>query len=96
MDDSLNVYDEPLILAGQIRSRATTAMGVAIQAPEITALYGRVKVTQEFLEFSRSRGNDLMTPAPHLGFPGLSPGDNCACAARWLEACHNGKAPKVY
>ena len=32
---------------------------------------------------------------PALGFPGLSPGQLCLCAARWLEACHNGKAPKV-
>ena len=53
-------------------------------------------MTREFLEFSRSRGNDLMTPAPQFGFPGLRPGDRwCLCAARWLEAERLGKAPPV-
>lgn len=56
-----------------------------------------VKVTAEFLEFSRFRGNDLSTPRPEFGFPGLKPGDRwCLCAARWLEAHEQGMAPKVY
>jgi uncharacterized protein (DUF2237 family) len=56
-----------------------------------------VEMTAEFLEFSRSRGNDLSTPRPDLGFEGLSPGDRwCLCAARWLEAYQAGAAPKVY
>jgi len=55
-----------------------------------------VEVTREFLEFSRFRGNDLSTPRPELGFPGLLPGDRwCLCAARWLEAHENGMAPRV-
>ena len=50
-------------------------------------------MTAEFLEFSKSRGNDLSTPVPQYKFPGLKPGDHwCLCAGRWLEA---GKAPKV-
>jgi uncharacterized protein (DUF2237 family) len=53
-------------------------------------------MTGEFLEFSRSRGNDLSTPRPEFGFPGLKPGDRwCLCAARWQEAFESGCAPKV-
>ena len=53
-------------------------------------------MTMEFLEFSRSRGNDLSTPMPELGFPGLKPGDRwCLCAARWKEALDAGMAPRV-
>ena len=56
-----------------------------------------VALTREFLEYSRFRGNDLSTPMPQYGFPGLQPGDLwCLCAARWLEAYHQGMAPKVY
>ncbi len=53
-------------------------------------------MTEEFLEFSRSRGNDLSTPRPDLGFPGLRPGDRwCVCAGRWKEALEAGVAPRV-
>lgn len=53
-------------------------------------------MTQDFLDFSRSRGNDLSTPRPEYGFPGLRPGDRwCLCAARWQEALQAGKAPRV-
>jgi uncharacterized protein (DUF2237 family) len=55
-----------------------------------------VEMTAEFLEFSRARGNDLSTPQPEYGFPGLNPGDRwCLCAARWEEARLAGKAPRV-
>ena len=54
------------------------------------------QVTQEFLEFSRSRGNDLIRAMPQVGFPGLRPGDRwCLCAARWREALKAGCAPRV-
>lgn len=53
-------------------------------------------VTDEFLEFSKSRGNDLSTPRPEFGFDGLQEGDRwCLCAARWLEAEEAGHAPKI-
>ncbi|MCC5824385.1 MAG: DUF2237 domain-containing protein [Phycisphaerales bacterium] len=53
-------------------------------------------MTADFLAFSRSRGNDLSTPRPDWGFPGLKPGDRwCLCAARWLEAYEAGMAPEV-
>jgi uncharacterized protein len=54
------------------------------------------EVTEEFLAFSKSRGNDLSTPVPEIGFPGLQPGDRwCLCAARWKEALDAGVAPRV-
>jgi hypothetical protein len=53
-------------------------------------------MTQDFLEYSRERGNDLMTPQPEYNFAGLKPGDRwCLCAGRWLEAFKAGKAPRV-
>ena len=53
-------------------------------------------VSDEFLEFSKSRGNDLSTPMPMYGFPGLKPGDRwCLCAPRWKEALENNMAPAV-
>jgi uncharacterized protein len=55
------------------------------------------RVTAEFLAFSRACGNDLSTPAPQAGFPGLKPGDRwCICAARWKEAFDAGCAPPVF
>jgi uncharacterized protein (DUF2237 family) len=54
------------------------------------------EVTDAFLSFTRSRGNDLTTPAPNLGFPGLKPGDRwCLCVSRWKEAYEAGVAPPV-
>jgi uncharacterized protein (DUF2237 family) len=54
------------------------------------------KMTREFLAFSKQRGNDLSTPSPDAGFPGLKPGDRwCLCAGRWKEAFDAGVAPPV-
>ena len=54
------------------------------------------RVTEEFLAFSRARGNDLVTPRPEYHFPGLRPGDRwCLCALRWKEALRAGVAPPV-
>ena len=53
-------------------------------------------ITEEFLEFTKSRGNDLSTPIRQWSFPGLKPGDKwCLCIMRWVEAEKAGKAPKV-
>lgn len=53
-------------------------------------------VTDEFLEFSKQQGNDLSTPRPEWGFPGLKEGDQwCLCALRWAEARQAGAAPRV-
>lgn len=54
------------------------------------------EVNQEFLEFSKSKGNDLSTPRPEVGFPGLQEGDRwCLCVLRWKEAFEAGVAPPV-
>jgi len=54
------------------------------------------EMTADFLEFSRLAGNDLSTPVPEYGFPGLSPGDRwCLCVERWKEAMEAGAAPQV-
>ena len=55
-----------------------------------------VRVTREFLAYSRARGNDLSTPMPQHRFTGLQPGDRwCLCALRWREALEEGYAPPV-
>lgn len=54
------------------------------------------QMTDAFLQYAQSRGNDLVTPVPQYGFPGLKAGDRwCVCAARWLEAAEDGLAPPV-
>ncbi|MDG2141506.1 MAG: DUF2237 domain-containing protein [Gammaproteobacteria bacterium] len=98
MEKSLNVFDEPLIQCGDNPTTGfyrdgccNTSMG---DAGSHTVC---VRITQEFLEFSRFRGNDLITPSPKFEFPGLKPGDNwCLCASRWLQAYENRVAPHVY
>ena len=53
-------------------------------------------MTREFLAFSKAQGNDLSTPVPDYGFPGLQPEDRwCLCAPRWQEALEAGSAPRV-
>ncbi len=53
-------------------------------------------VTADFLRFSRAAGNDLSTPVPEYGFPGLQPGNRwCLCVTRWMEALEAGCAPQV-
>ena len=98
MDPSLNVYGEPLELCsdepltGFFRDGCCNTSDQDLGSHTVC-----VKVTAEFLEFSRSRGNDLSTPQPEFDFPGLRPGDRwCLCAARWVEAYRNGAAPRVY
>lgn len=55
-----------------------------------------VELNDEFLQFSKSKGNDLITPNPLYGFPGLKAGDRwCLCALRWQEAFEARVAPKV-
>ena len=55
-----------------------------------------VQVTEDFLEFGAERGNDLITPVPEFGFPGLKPGDRwCVCITRWAEALEEDIAAPV-
>ncbi|MEG5140337.1 MULTISPECIES: DUF2237 family protein [unclassified Microcoleus] len=54
------------------------------------------QLTEDFLQFTKSNGNDLSTPVPAFNFPGLKPGDCwCLCASRWKEAMDAGCAPRV-
>ena len=97
-DDSINVLGEALLACGEDPVTGFFRDGHCNTCKEDTGSHTVcVKVTQEFLEFSRFRGNDLMSPMPAYNFPGLKPGDSWSlCAARWLEAHQNGMAPKVY
>jgi uncharacterized protein (DUF2237 family) len=71
--------------------------GCCNTGPEDTGLHVVcAQVTAEFLEFARKQGNDLITPMPIFGFPGLKPGDRwCVCAATWRQAYEAGVAPPV-
>jgi len=54
------------------------------------------QMTSDFLNFSQKVGNDLITPLPEVGFPGLKPGDFwCICVTRWVEAYEAGHAPPI-
>lgn len=97
MHESLNVLGTPLEecstrpVTGFFRDGSCNTSKQDVGSHTVCAV-----MTQEFLEFSRSRGNDLITPLPEYGFPGLKPGDQwCLCAARWREALQAGKAPRV-
>jgi len=97
LDAKLNVLGEPLVpcsddpLTGFYRDGCCN-----VGAEDLGVHAVCTRVTAEFLEFSRARGNDLTTPRPEFGFPGLKPGDQwCLCAARWREALEAGAAPRV-
>lgn len=92
-----NVFGEPLVpcsfrpLTGFLRDGCCKTNAEDIGTHVVCAV-----MTEEFLEFSASRGNDLSTPVPEWGFPGLKPGDQwCLCALRWIEAYQDDAAPAV-
>lgn len=92
-----NVYNEPIIpcsfqpLTGFFRDGCCKTGDDDVGTHVVCAV-----MTAEFLDFSVARGNDLVTPVPQWGFPGLRAGDKwCLCALRWLEAWHAGVAPPV-
>lgn len=96
-DDSLNVLGEALKPCSFDPMTGFWRDGCCNTGP---ADRGRhtvcARMTAEFLAFSRARDNDLSTPRPEFGFPGLRPGDRwCLCADRWKEAWLAGQAPKV-
>jgi uncharacterized protein (DUF2237 family) len=97
MTEALNVLGKPLQdcsfdpLTGYFRDGCCKTSSVDAGSHVICA-----RVTKEFLEFSFSQGNDLMTARPAYQFPGLQPGDQwCLCAMRWKEAFDAGLAPPV-
>jgi len=91
------------VLGGELQPCSTRPMtgffrnGCCETGPEDLGLHTVCAVmTAEFLRFSQSVGNDLTTPHPDFGFPGLKPGDRwCLCAPRWKEALDAGVAPPV-
>ncbi|MFC1720127.1 DUF2237 family protein [Pseudomonadota bacterium] len=97
MEAKLNVLGEPLLPCSDNPVTGFFRDGCCNTSAEDFGLHTVcVRVTAEFLEFSRSRGNDLTTPHTEFGFPGLRPGDQwCLCAARWQEALEAGAAPRV-
>ena len=97
MEAKLNVLGEPLQPCSEEPLTGFFRDGCCNTSPEDLGRHVVcVRVTAEFLEFSRARGNDLITPVPEFDFPGLKPGDRwCLCAARWQEAFDAGCAPGV-
>ena len=98
IDESLNVFDEPLLscsedpMTGFLRDGCCNTSEQDVGSHTVC-----VQVTDEFLQYSRFAGNDLSTPVPQYGFPGLKPGDCwCLCAARWLQAHEQDMAPRVF
>lgn len=97
MNEAMNVLGEPLHscctdpMTGFYRDGNCRTGGDDVGVHVICA-----QVTEEFLTYSQSRGNDLITPVPRFEFPGLKPGDRwCLCAERWKEALDAGVAPPV-
>ena len=95
--DQVNVLGEPLQvcctspLTGWYRTGCCEVGGDDVGVHAVCAI-----MTDEFLAFSRSVGNDLSTPMPQHGFEGLQAGDQwCLCAPRWQEALEAGHAPQV-
>ena len=97
MDAKFNVLGEPLLPCSEKPMTGFFRDGCCNTSSEDLGRHVVcIRVTAEFLEFSRSCGNDLSTPHAEFGFPGLRPGDQwCLCAARWQEALEAGAAPRV-
>ncbi len=98
MDESLNVFGERLETCGEDPVTGFYRDGCCNTGPQDAGSHTVcVEVTDAFLQYSRFRGNDLSTPIPEYGFPGLKAGDRwCLCAARWLEAYRQDMAPRVF
>lgn len=94
---ALNVLGTRLQTCSQSPLTGFYRNGSCATGPEDTGCHAVCAVvTAEFLRFSASQGNDLSTPRPEYGFPGLQPGDRwCLCAPRWQEALDAGCAPQV-
>lgn len=97
MPSPRNVLGEPLETCSLDPRTGFSRSGACETGPQdIGSHTVCARVTADFLAFSREQGNDLSTPLPELGFPGLKPGDRwCLCAARWKEALLADCAPRV-
>ncbi len=98
MGQAKNVLGGPLKPCGTDPMTGFYRTGCCDTGPDDDGLHVVcAEMTADFLAFTRARGNDLSTPAPMFGFPGLKPGDRwCLCAARWKEAAEAGAAPPVH
>jgi uncharacterized protein len=98
MDESLNVLGEPLDTCGEHPITGFYRDGKCNTCDEDVGSHTVcIQASKEFLEYSRFKGNDLSTPMPEFEFEGVKPNDGwCLCAARWLEAFEDGRAPRVY
>ncbi len=98
MDESINVLGEPLETCGDDPVTGFFRDGKCNTCQDDVGSHTVcIEASQQFLEFSRFRGNDLSTPIPEYGFEGLKSGDSwCLCAARWMEAYEQNMAPRVY
>jgi uncharacterized protein (DUF2237 family) len=94
---SRNVFGEPLQACSINPMTGFFRNGCCDTSPEDAGSHTVcIVATDAFLQFSRLRGNDLSTPMPDFGFPGLKAGDRwCLCAPRWQEAFEAGQAPRV-
>jgi uncharacterized protein len=92
-----NVLGQPLESCSQEPLTGFFRDGCCRTGPDDVGVHTVCAVmTEAFLEFTVAAGNDLVTPQPQWGFPGLVVGDRwCLCAARWLEAAQAGQAPPV-
>ena len=97
-DQSINVLGEPLQPCGMDPVTGFYRDGCCNTSVDDVGCHTVcVLLTEEFLNYTRSQGNDLSTPRPEVGFQGLLEGDLwCLCASRWVEAYEQGVAPKVY
>jgi uncharacterized protein (DUF2237 family) len=98
IEEPLNVFDEPLLPCSEDPLTGFLRDGCCNTSDEDPGSHTVcVQVTEEFLQYSRFAGNDLSTPVPEYGFPGLKPGDCwCLCAPRWVEAHEQNMAPRVF
>ena len=98
MDESLNVFDEPLEICGTDPITGFYRDGCCNTSAQDGGSHTVcAMLTNDFLNFSRNQGNDLVTARPEFDFPGLKAGDRwCLCASRWYEAERYGVAPPVY
>ncbi len=96
-DDSVNVLGGPLKPCGFDPMTGFFRDGCCNTGPQDRGRHTVcARMTEEFLAFSKARGNDLSTPRPQYGFEGLRPGDRwCLCVDRWAEAYAAGAAPRV-
>lgn len=97
IEEPINVLGEKLEICGTDPETGFYRDGCCNTGPDDHGSHTVcVVMTDEFLAFSKARGNDLSTPVPAFGFPGLKAGDGwCLCAARWHEAYEAGTAPRV-